>query len=1223
MAQAETCSQTGMSRQSEVPPAVLDIRDAYLAERREEGWPVDDRLIETVERFAQERMYPLEWGSYTTSSVTFSFAPDREAVAVLLVSLCFYTGDVDSPRVERVRRGAADVVKGMPPSITLPVMRRFADQLDETSLLFRSLHEEIEKKAPTHPGELKAVIEKARELEARARESRRRIRSAEFEVHSTRRYSAAEHVLIRNRFHVWWQSGGDARTDCLYSDPRFPDSSRQVCPKTLETSPHLRVQPETALRRILTGCHKAAPYRYLFERSVFDDNGVVPAIRSEDTYSQLPEVARARTTMMSPRWHVDPQTIGLDPDGIGVWTASLGQFTLYDEQHDDLVVIHERLSNANSKPSDASRKDALPNYTVTRHQVDHAHNLKRLISFTLSPEFDYAITRMETTVYCTDPVRAMTGWKRTLQQPFYHLDCIETGQSSNQEWTITVEYEQHERTGIWLPHTIMTVAKRGSNADSDDTRFLQWDRVFVRSLNEPIDDSVFSEPVRLYKDRPEDTAENAADTLPEILFTRALPTEPVVPDTDSGRVRSGDRTMCLHVVDEADRAIRNAVVRGTIWASAGRQWSVEAPSDASGKAKIALPSESLVFQVIVKTPGRETLRTTWDTAHGTKDFPREFTFRPKKAVSIHGFVRDEEGGPIKGALVHLVDSKLDERTDPRRVTSVHAFFDVTVETDVEGRWLCRCVPPGIETISTRVSHPDYVTTSVSEGPGRRTLEIETLRSGGGIVTMQPGVVLIGSVVDPDGRPVPHAAISLGKTPNPLVGTLVSTDADGLFQFPRLRPADNQIVTLSVEGRFPQKSRHDLRPGMRPLALHLEPGLPLRIRVVDQDGRPVPNVSLEMRCQGMWLPRVLKDGHGRPATDVDGRFFWSEAPIAPVSVRFLPFASDRFPANAYMSVRRTLQPGNDEHTVTLPPALRIHGRVIDCDTKKPIPRVTIMRGLVSRTGEPSVDRRSTHVGRDGRYYQDFTSWREQRGMFVRLEADGYIPWVSPEIPLGQSEAELDVEMTRGRGPSGVVLRTDGRPAVGAVLGIATPSNKLRQGYTNQYAVYQEGLATPGATTDKDGRFQLPAEIGDYDACVWCEYAGAAIVRRDDLIRQPIIQVQPFAQLEVIASEKTGAEPSKVRTSIVLESVKDSPELNGRYIERKFSETVRSSGVVRWSPLPAGVYAITRRETDTTESPPVVNVWRCKKRVTATPGASLTLDLRDEPLWESEVSTQDAP
>jgi hypothetical protein len=138
------CSRTGATRPSDLPPAVRAIRDAYLAERREEGWPVDDRLIESVARFAQETMYPLEWGSYATSGFTLRLAPDREAAAVLLVSLCFYTGEADSHRVERVRRGAADIVKEMSASITLPVMRRFADQLDETSPLFRTLHEGIE-----------------------------------------------------------------------------------------------------------------------------------------------------------------------------------------------------------------------------------------------------------------------------------------------------------------------------------------------------------------------------------------------------------------------------------------------------------------------------------------------------------------------------------------------------------------------------------------------------------------------------------------------------------------------------------------------------------------------------------------------------------------------------------------------------------------------------------------------------------------------------------------------------------------------------------------------------------------------------------------------------------------------------------------------------------------------------------------------------------------------
>jgi hypothetical protein len=246
------------------------------------------------------------------------------------------------------------------------------------------------------------------------------------------------------------------------------------------------------------------------------------------------------------------------------------------------------------------------------------------------------------------------------------------------------------------------------------------------------------------------------------------------------------------------------------------------------------------------------------------------------------------------------------------------------------------------------------------------------------------------------------------------------------------------------------------------------------------------------------------------------------------------------------------------------------------------------------------------------------------MFVRLEAEGYVPWVSPEIPLGRSDATLDAEMTPGEGPSGVVLQPNGVPAAGAALGIATRLNKLHQKYRNRYAVFQTGrIQRPGAETDKDGRFQLPAELGDYDVCVWQDRVGTAIARRDDLMRQPNIRLQPFARFEAIVPDGTVAGGSKVRTSLVLESAANAPDRNGRFVERTFSESVSSSGVVTWNWLPSGVYALRRCSTDTTDTPPAVNSWRYKKTVVVGPGDKLMLDLRDQSLWESEAKAPNVP
>ena len=166
---------------------------------------------------------------------------------------------------------------------------------------------------------------------------------------------------------------------------------------------------------------------------------------------------------------------------------------------------------------------------------------------------------------------------------------------------------------------------------------------------------------------------------------------------------------------------------------------------------------------------------------------------------------------------------------------------------------------------------------------------------------------------------------------------------------------------------------------------------LRVRVVDPAGKPVAGAYLQV---GTWRghPSLLRIGAQSQVpwrstwnaqTDAAGRFTWTSAPSDAMFVHIFK--------NWYMRMERvSLTASDQEHVVTLNPALEISGSVTDAVTGKPVPLFRVVQGLDERGGGQG-DRWQNWSAVEytgGRYSTRFEF--PVKASYVRVEAPGYEP-----------------------------------------------------------------------------------------------------------------------------------------------------------------------------------------------------------------------------------------
>jgi RNA polymerase sigma factor (sigma-70 family) len=556
---------------------------------------------------------------------------------------------------------------------------------------------------------------------------------------------------------------------------------------------------------------------------------------------------------------------------------------------------------------------------------------------------------------------------------------------------------------------------------------------------------------------------------------------PLAPQADGTRKKSagmadqssaaGSGPELLFVDDQTGLPITNRVAWLRGWERGAQllvekmvrleQASVVAPFD---------PSYGPGYWILTHVEGYADVSLKWQPKRG-ETVPESYLVRLVRPALIGGRVVDPAGEPVAGAEVAFGNNPIpggDSKPDS------HAIDQLTAKTDAQGRWqIDRVAPDCVRYLGGAASHPDF-SPSEHVDVGSHPEFARQLLEGTFTFRLDPGIIVQGTVVDPSDQPVAGALVHMGGL-SETGSRHAHSAADGTFRVAGCRPG-TQLVTADAPGFAPAVLSLDLKPNLPPLKLALGPGRTLRVRVVDASGRPVSGAQLWYNPYGRRLPGPFPQFEFLQNSDPDGHVVWEHAPD-----QDLVFDCS---ASGYMCVHDlVLHPDEQEHEITLPPALVISGTVRDADTGEMVPRFKLGIGWPEqdRDGSPAI-RWSTI----DRFWPSFTGGEFRHsleepviggtanpGYVFRFEAAGYAPFVTRVYGADEGEVTLDIKLHRAEETLVAVYTPAGRPANDAQIALLAPGNQLRLtpgGFST--------LGSMGSTwlrkADAQGQFVLPKD-----------------------------------------------------------------------------------------------------------------------------------------------------
>ena len=440
-----------------------------------------------------------------------------------------------------------------------------------------------------------------------------------------------------------------------------------------------------------------------------------------------------------------------------------------------------------------------------------------------------------------------------------------------------------------------------------------------------------------------------------------------------------------------------------------------------------------------------------DWQHSDKDnhpikpeIPKEYTVKLDRGVEIGGVVVDEEGKPIPNVRVEIRGSTEWRRGNDTLTAIEYPFynnyfgvysplFGACPVTDAEGRWRCSHFPKQIKVIELRLFQLDNMCRQFhteNDGPENYSGELvkmADLRNQKAELIMKKGIAVRGVVEDAAGKPV--AGITLTeidgrKHVRPLA--VLTTGSDGHFELPNRDP-HQLMLRANGPGFALNPVVVDIRPGMPEVRIIMSPTIPLRVRLVDENGKPIPKAQ---------MGPVGSELGWRGKSSDDGRIAWNEAPNGPLTYEIFK--------ETYGPVRKKLTPDRTEQTVTL--------------RKGEKPSVAIV--VKAQTQEKGVVESFTVFGvRKG--YSPERIGQGKAGLFegsvpyektagpefrLKIEAPGWDPLLT--APLDNMNGNFEASVTlRKAGPiEGVVMLPDGTPAARAQLIMSTEERNQYIGIT---------------------------------------------------------------------------------------------------------------------------------------------------------------------------------
>lgn len=548
------------------------------------------------------------------------------------------------------------------------------------------------------------------------------------------------------------------------------------------------------------------------------------------------------------------------------------------------------------------------------------------------------------------------------------------------------------------------------------------------------------------------------------------------------------KTLTLCVVDKTtQKPMAGAEVVVEMWPREAHK-KQEHVTNEQGECALAIPQPQAEYtSVSVEAAGRVPISVGWEyreTADRQEPIPERFVVPLEKGSSIGGVVRDKRGKPIKSARVGIYVEAGDAKVRPN-------LGDWHTRTDKKGKWRCDMIPAEFEGLRIDIEHRDYLPAERRVQPGDASME--KLHSLSAVVTMEEGRTVAGRVLDENGQTIQGAKVRVGH--DLWNAKPVTTNANGSFEVNGCEKGSVHIGIMA-EGKAPLFRRLLPEDAAQPLEMTLAPGRTIQFRVVDKDGVPIEGVHVRVDNYGGYREGIDVD----LTTDKDGRATWDSAPSDSVQYGFQKkdFAS--------LGGVELVADGQ-EHVVTLPRPVTVSGTVVDKATGAPISAFRVVPVLDwLRGGIPYIERGQSFPAQDGRF-----EWKADRtdvGNYVRIEADGYVPAMSPMFRVADGEKQtFAFALEKGQDLTGVVLGTDGKPFEGADVLLRTPMQDV--GLFRGALEWKEGVWH--VETDESGRFSFPVEPGP---CIVAAVhdSGFAQATADAVRASGQLRLEPYARIE---------------------------------------------------------------------------------------------------------------
>ncbi|WP_224365643.1 carboxypeptidase regulatory-like domain-containing protein [Hyalangium versicolor] len=364
-----------------------------------------------------------------------------------------------------------------------------------------------------------------------------------------------------------------------------------------------------------------------------------------------------------------------------------------------------------------------------------------------------------------------------------------------------------------------------------------------------------------------------------------------------------------------------------------------------------------------------------------------------------------------------------------------------------------------------------------------------------VLNLGQALLVEGTVRDEAGQPVEGASVAVNLWGRSSQAWQAVTTQDGHY---RLGPMEPGTYALDIERSGYVDVRDEeyvLELGMEPVEWVLQRAATVSGMVVDEEGKPVGDLSLQLSGSGSGADFEYGD---HTETGADGRFSMD---VSRVGTWSLVIDDERFAPQ-----RLSIQAPSQELRVVVRRGATVVGTVTD-EQGVPQPRVFVTLWNAATKSEEEDSIRSSSTDSRGRFILKGLP----EGRFVveaKRDIDGTERSVGKPVELhGSGQLEVALRFDEGHTLSGIVVDGQGAPVEGAAVRVMQ-SHKSFPSWRRHILSCQTGRDS-GPRTGPDGRFTLRHLVADtYELTV--EKTGyfypPAQARKDELLLGGILFVE---------------------------------------------------------------------------------------------------------------------